>query len=208
MSEKTEIQNSGNILIVGKKRSGKTVEGIKLAIAKATAQNKLIYTYRHPNEILMAEIFGQLYGGNLTDILQFARLADAVVFCDEAHIHFTTMEKKVNDRLRAVLGLSTQRNVDVIFITHSFQFLNESLMANYIDVVVIKELHDGHWETDRKYAKKMYGDVCVKGAGEVYVHLVNLGVRRYIKSSLPSWWKDEYSKAYKTSAISDMAEIF
>lgn len=208
MSEKEEIQNSSNVLIVGKKRSGKTVEGMKIAIAKAVHQHKLIYTYRHPNEPLMKAVFGDKYGGNLTDILEFGRSKDAVVLCDEAHIHFTTMEKKVNDKLRAILGLSTQRNVDVILITHSFQFLNESLMANYIDVVIIKELHDGHWETDRRYAKKLYGDVYVKSKDEVYVHLVNLGVKRYIKSTLPKWWKEEYSHAYKTGATSDLNDLF
>lgn len=208
MSESKEIINTSNVLIVGKKRSGKTVEAFKIARAKSAANDIPIFTYRHPNDVLIGEMLGEQYAGNISSILELKRVSDCVVVIDEAHIFFNPMEKKVNAHLRDILGLSSQRGVSIIFVTHSFQFMNQTLMASYIDVVLIKQLNEDHWETDRRYAQKAYGSVFVQERDEVYVHLIHIGVKRYVKSLLPAWWQTEYSEAFKRRATSDLDFLF
>jgi len=202
------IKETSNIMIVGRKRSGKTVEGLKVAKMKAEHLGVPVYSYMAPNTDHFKEIFGDAYIGNITDVLTLKRLSHCVVLIDEAHKHFSTMERKVNNDLRDVLGLSTQMGVSLIMITHAFNFLNESLMTAYFDVVLLKELNADHWDTDRRYARMRYSSVKVRGKDELFIHIVNTGEKIYVKSRLPEWWDDKYSFSYANPQRSIYDDLF
>jgi hypothetical protein len=202
------LKTISNTIIVGRKRSGKTLEGFRLAKHRAEHNKQIIYTYKHPNPKVIETMLGDMYGGNINSILELKRVRNCVVLVDEAHNHFNTMERKVNAHLRDIMGLSTQIGVSLILITHSFMFLNESLMVAYIDSVIIKAVNDAQWEVDRRYARKLYGDIYIDGVEQAYVHLLATGYRSYITTTVPKWWKDEVSTAFASDAADDLAELF
>jgi hypothetical protein len=197
-----------NTIIIGRKRSGKTLEGFRLAKHRATHNKQLIYTYKHPNPQIITDMLGDSYGGNINSILELKRARNCVVIVDEAHNHFNTMERRVNAHLRDIMGLSTQVGVSLILITHSFMFLNESLMVAYMDSVIIKAVNDAQWEVDRRYARKLYGDIYIDGVEQAYVHILATGYRSYIETKVPKWWKDDVSTAFSVDNSNDIVDLF
>lgn len=187
------FKTQANYLIVGKKGSAKTCYGFSCMAAIHRIQQKRCYIYRFPQPEQLKKIPFKV--SNVVNLMQLYSLTDAVVLIDEAHIHFSSAEKTVNEDLRNLLSISRQNNVDFIFICHNSYFLNRSLFS-FIDVRIIKEVSPGHWDLERTYMKRLYSHVQVFGKANFFIDCDF--IRENSSFSKPEWFTDELSNAYNT----------
>lgn len=197
MAEIKLFKEQANVLIVGKKRSGKTCLGWSL-LKEFGNNDRKMYVYKHPNKDLLDELPFKVK--NLTNLKQISNLNDAVVLIDEAQKVFPIMEKTVNSQLRNILSLSAQNNICFIFICHNTYFLNRSLFT-FIDIKIIKEVNEGHWELERSYMKKLYSDYPIMGCENFFIDSDEIrGVENFEK---PPWFSEKLSFAYRVGVKED-----
>lgn len=191
------FEEQGNILIVGKKRSGKSCLG--WCFLKQYGDNKRkMYVYRYPRPELLKELPFKI--NNLVTLKQISNLTDAVILLDEAHKLFPVLEKAVNSQLRNILALSAQNNICFIFVCHNSYFLNRSLFS-FIDIKVIKEINEGHWEMERPFMKKLYETIYVMGNDNFFIDSdYHRGNEKFEK---PVWFSDKLSFAYRNESDID-----
>ncbi len=193
-SEGRLFHEQANYLIVGKKGSAKTSLGFTVMNTIHNTQKKKCYTYRFPNAKALKKIPFPVE--NIVSLNKLYHLRDAIVLIDEAHIHFSSMEKKVNEDLRNLLSISRQNNVDFVFICHNSYFLNRSLFS-FIDVKMIKEVNPQHWELERVYMRKLYSNTHIFGKGNFFLDCdYERGNQTFEK---PGWFTDEFSCAYRVN---------
>ena len=157
-----------------------------------------MYVYRHPKIEALKKLPFKVT--NINNLKQISNLTNAVIIIDEAHKVFPVLEKAVNTQLRNILSLSAQNNICFIFICHNSYFLNRSLFS-FIDIKIIKEVNEGHWELERSYMKKLYQDIPIMGVNKFFIDSDNhRGVETFNK---PKWFKDELSFAYKNEVSKD-----
>src|SRR3989344_601974 len=99
---------------------------------------------------------------NLTEMKQLRNITDGIVLIDEAHRYFSVLDKRVNVDLQEILANSRQNNAGFIFITHNSYFITRGLFS-YIDVRIIKEVPEGHWDTERTHMRALYRTTSVIG---------------------------------------------
>ena len=180
-----------NYLILGKKRSGKSALGWTTAETIHRLQGKKVYVYRYPRPELLSKIPFPVE--NITRFDKVFGLKNAVLLFEEAAKHFNVLNKKVDDKLKNLLGDSGQNNLDVIFISHSSYFINKSIFI-YIDVKMIKEIVEGAWELERPHMKKIYESHPIHGVENYY--LDSDWRREKCSFEKPQWYTDEFSTAF------------
>lgn len=191
------FKEQANVLIIGKKRSAKTSLGYCF-LKEFGSNGREMYVYRHPRPKVLEKLPFKV--NNLINIKQVSNLSNAVILIDEAHKVFPVQEKAVNSHLRDVLSLSGQNNICFIFICHNSYFINRSLFS-FIDIKVIKEVNEGHWELERPYMKKLYQSIPVMGNNRFFIDSDDFrGLESFEK---PEWFTDELSYAYKNDEQKD-----
>lgn len=191
------FKEQANVLIVGKKRSGKTCLG--WAFLKQFGDYKReMYVYRHPRPDDLSKLPFRV--NNLTNLKQVSNLTDAVILIDEAHKVFPIQEKAVNNQLRNILAVSAQNNICFIFVCHNSYFINRSLFS-FIDIKIIKEVNEGHFELERPHMKKIYENVCVMGNSQFFIDSDYL--RGNETFNRPEWFNEKLSFAYRNEVNED-----
>lgn len=191
------FEEQANVLVVGRKRSGKSCLG--WAFLKQFGEyNRKMYVYRHPRPNDLKKLPFEV--NNLINLKQVSNLTDAVILIDEAQKTFPIQEKAVNSQLRNILALSAQNNICFIFVCHNSYFLNRSLFS-FIDIKIIKEVTEGHWELERLFMKKLYENCSVMGNAYFFVDSDYMrGNERFEK---PEWFDDKLSFAYRNEVDKD-----
>jgi len=181
-----------NILICGKKGSGKTCTGYMIL----EKEKKSKYIYKCPNEDFINKLPFKVENiGNIKDLFG---LEDSVVLIDEADEEFNPAQKKINEELRLLLKLSRQNNNTLIFIVHNTYFLNRSLF-NFIDTFIFKETNEFHFEIERPHIKKMFETKAkqIRGINKAYIYTSdNAG---FVLLKKPEWYTDKLSKIYSNN---------
>lgn len=182
-----------NIVIIGKKGSGKTCLGWTFAKKIADESGRKIYIYKYPKPEKLKKLPFKVI--NITRMDLLFNITDGIVILDEAQEHFGIWAKAVNEDLKRLLSYSRQNNTCFIFICHNSYFLNRSLFS-FIDVRIIKETNENHWALERPYMSKLYSSVVVFGNDNFYID------SDYIRSNQtfekPEWFTEEFSRAYRT----------
>ena len=196
------FEEQGNMIIVGKKRVGKTLLGWLLSL-KFSKFNRQIYVYRFPKPHLLKTFPFNII--NITEMSQISNLRDAVILIDEAHRVFPVGEKRVNGQFRNILADSGQNNLCVILVCHNSYFINRSLFS-FIDIKCIKETNEGHWELERPYMKKLYQDILIKGKNKFYIDSDYIkGIKTY---DCPKWYTKEISNCYSVVRAGEEVDFF
>ena len=203
------LVNVGNVFGVGAQRQGKTIAGFQIAVEKAKHLRQPIYSFKHANPMLLEEMLGEWYFGDIDDINLLLWMQDCVIVCDEAHKTFTSMSRIMNQKLANILSTSNQKAMSIIFISQNFDVMPEQLMINYIDVVFIKKMiPNAIQESSRRYAKNRYSDVAHKDKKTIFFHVTGTGERAMLKCDVPEWWLDDVSQAYKKIPTDRAQTIF
>lgn len=187
-----------NTIIVGKKGSAKTVWAWSFAEKTARMSKRKLYVFEHPRPELLKTMPFEVR--NITRIDAMFNITDGVIILDEAHEKFNVLDKRVNEDLKILLSRSRQNNTCFIFVCHNSYFVNRSLFS-FIDVRVIKEVNEKHWELERPHMKKLYEDIHIFGKDGFYID--SDYVKGYKTFQKPEWWKEEYSNAYRTMTSKD-----
>lgn len=182
-----------NFLIIGKKGSGKSAVGWSI-LQTQNANSRPAYVFRCPRTQLLKTL--PFTVKNLTLISQLFHLRDSVCLVDETNIHFDAKNKTINDDLKQILQLGRQNNTTFIFIVHNSYVFNRGLFA-YLDVRIIKEVNEDHWEIERPHMKALYRTVRVSGKENMYIDSDDF--RGYAVTVLPVWYSEEFSKMYRQS---------
>jgi hypothetical protein len=195
--EQTEIElynEQTNTIIIGKKGSAKTTLGWALAEKNHRLTKRKIYLFNHPRPDLITKAKLPFDVINVTKLEALFNITDGVVLIDEAHEVFNVLDKRVNEDLKILLSRSRQNNTCFIFICHNSYFLNRSLFS-FVDVKIIKEVNEKHWELERPHMKKLYEDVHVFGKEDFFIDSDYLKGNKTFQK--PKWWKEELSTAYR-----------
>lgn len=183
-----------NYLVLGKKGSGKSALSWKVAETIQQVQGKAVYVYRYPRPELLKKIPFEVE--NIVNFSHLFNLTNAVLLFDEAHKWFSVLQKKIDERLKNLLGDSRQNDIDCVFCCHNSYFINRSLFT-FIDVKMIKEVNEGHWELERPHMKKLYENFPVHGPENYFIDCDwERGKTSFEK---PPWYTDEFSNAFRVS---------
>lgn len=186
------MKEAKNILIIGKKGVGKSQTGWEIMQAQH-AEGRPAFMYRCPQPQLLKKVPFKV--DNITTLNQLFHLRDSVCIVDEANIHFDAKNKQINDDLKQILQLSRQNNTTFIFIVHNSYVFNRGLFA-YIDIKIIKETNEGHWELERPHMKTLYQSIRPSGKENAYVDSEEF--KGYTKCHKLEWYTDEFSNMYRT----------
>jgi len=196
------FKEQANIVIIGKKRSGKTLLGWLLSL-KFGKYGRKLYVFKFPKPELLKKLPFEVT--NVTQISQISNLRDAVLLIDEAHRVFPVGEKRVNGQFRDILSVSGQNNLCIILVCHNSYFINRSLFS-FIDIKCIKETNEGHWELERTYMKKLYQDILIKGKNKFYIDSDEIkGIQTY---DCPKWYTKEMSECYSITKSGKVEDFF
>lgn len=185
----TEAQN---FLVLGKKGSGKSNTGWAILQTQHLKADRPAYVYRCPQPELLKKIPFKVT--NLSNLSQMFHLRDSACLVDEANIYFDVRNKQVNDDLKRLLQHSRQNNTTFIFIVHDSYVFNRGLFP-YLDVKIIKELNEGHWDLERRHMRAMYKNVRVAGKENMYIDSEDMS--EYVQTPLLKWWTEEFSNMYR-----------
>ena len=179
-----------NFLIIGKKGSGKTALGFKLLEDISIFRNA--YVFRFPKPELLKKL--PFKCENITSMKELKNLTDGVCLIDEAHRYFNVLNKSVNEELKDILSNSRQNNTSFIFVTHNSYFITRGLFS-YIDVRIIKEVNEGHWEIDRPHMKKLYSKIDINNPKDYFIDSDYMRGRK--RFELMEWYDEKFTTAYR-----------
>jgi len=184
------FSDPANFLIIGKKGSGKTALGFKFL--EDISIFREAYVFRFPKPELLDKL--PFVVKNITTLKQLYNLTDSCCLIDEAHRYFDVLNKSVNEELKELLANSRQNNCSFIFVTHNSYFITRGIFS-YVDVRIIKEVNEGHWDTDRPHMKKLYSKVKIDKAKDYFIDSDFIrGIKQF---QLMTWFDDDFTLAYK-----------
>jgi DNA replication protein DnaC len=183
-----------NFIIIGKKGSGKTALAWSLAKKISDLGNRKICVFNYPLPSILKKLPFKVK--NVTKIEHTFNLTDSIVIIDESHEVFNVVDKKINNKLKTLLSKSRQNNTCFIFICHNSYFVNRSLFS-FIDVKILKEVNDGHFELERKHIKRLYEDIVVFGKENFYID--SDYVRGHQRFEKPEWFSEDMSISYRSN---------
>ena len=192
-SEESIYTEQCNFVIVGKKGSAKTTLSWAIAEKVNRLSKRKIYVYNFPKPKLLEKLPFKVINVKRLDAL--FNITDGVIIIDESHEIFNVLDKRVNQDLKILLSHSRQNNTNFIFICHNSYFVNRSLFS-FVDVKIIKEVNEKHWELERPYMKKLYEDIHIFGKSNFYID--SDYVKGYKTFNIPSWWNEDMSNAYRS----------
>jgi len=196
------FKEQANVLVIGKKRSGKTCLAFAF-LEQFGKYDRKMYVYKFPRPELLEELPFEV--NNLTNLKQINNLKNAVVFIDESEKIFPILEKTVNQQLRNILSLSGQNNICFIFVCHNSYFINRSLFS-FIDIKVIKEVNESHWFLERPHMAKLYENYPVLGVEKFFIDSdYYRGMETFEK---PEWFSDKLSYGYSNFTKDDFFKKF
>jgi len=181
-----------NFLVIGKKGSGKSMTGWSVLQTQHIKGARPAYVYNCPKPKLLNKIPYDVT--NLTQFSQLFHLRNSVCLIDEANIYFDVKNKQINDDLKVLLQLSRQNDTTFIFIVHNSYVFNRGLFG-YIDVKIIKEVTEGHWDLERTHMYKLYKGVRVSGKENMYIDCE--ATKGYARTEMLDWYDDEFSNIYR-----------
>ena len=179
-----------NFLVIGKKGSGKTALGFKLL--EDISLFRKTYFFRFPKPELLKKLPFECE--NITSMKQLQNLTDGVCLIDEAHRYFDVLNKSVNEELKEILANSRQNNMSFIFVAHNSYFITRGLFS-YIDIRIIKEVNEGHWETDRPHMKKLYSKINIDKPEDYFIDGDYMRGKKRFK--LMDWYDEVFTTAYR-----------
>ena len=195
------IANSQIILILGKRRSGKTALGLKLLELKlksAKSSNLRAYSYKYPVDLPEVE--------KITDIK--AVKPDSILFIDEIGIWFPSKRhmKKKHLTLGELLYLAGQKNITLIGTVQNSLTTDINVIRN-IDTLIVKELSLMQLRTERKFIVDILENA--KDALEFFppternkfAYIYSDQFRGLVQFNLPSFWSEKYSFPYKVMKL-------
>lgn len=182
-----------NTIVVGKKNSAKTTFAWTLAENINKISGRKVYVFNHPRPDLIVKANLPFEVTNITKLDALFDVTDGIVIVDEAQEVFNYLEKKVNEELKSLLARSRQNNTCFIFICHNSYFLNRSLFS-FVDIKVIKEVNEKHWELERPHMKKLYEHLHIFGKKNFFID--SDYVKGYQMFEKPEWWSEDLSLAY------------
>src|SRR3990167_8593229 len=185
-------RQQANYLILGKKGSGKSSLAWYVMEMIYLIQKKKCYVYKFPKPELLEKLPFKVR--NIAQLNDLYRITDGVVLIDEAHQYFDVLNKKTNEKLKNILAISRQNNTDFIFCCHNSYFITRNLFS-FIDVKMIKEVNEGHWELERTHMKKLYEYREVKGIDRVYIDCDYDSSEKTVGK--PEWFTEDISLAYR-----------
>ena len=192
------IANSQIILILGKRRSGKTALGLKLLELKLKSTKLKAYSYKYPVDLPEVE--------KITDIK--AVRPDSILFIDEIGIWFPSKRhmKKKHLTLGELLYLAGQKNITLIGTVQNSLTTDINVIRN-IDTLIVKELSLMQIRTERKFIVDILENA--KDALEFFppternkfAYIYSDQFRGLVQFSLPSFWSEKYSFPYKVMKL-------
>jgi hypothetical protein len=182
-----------NTMIIGRKGSAKTTLGWTFAEKIHRISGRKIYMFNHPRPDLIIKANLPFEVTNITKLDALFNVTDGVVLVDEAQEVFNFLEKKVNEELKSLLSRSRQNNTCFIFICHNSYFLNRSLFS-FVDIKIIKEVNEKHWELERVHMKKLYEHLHIFGKENFFID--SDYAKGYQMFQKPKWWTEDLSLAY------------
>lgn len=201
------FKNQTNILLIGRRGSGKTALGFSILLNIAKKQKKKMFLYKHPNiETVQKGISKEIQ--NVTRFEELCNLTDAVVMVDETGREFDTIEKKINMRLRKILSLSRQNNISFIFIAQSGEMINKSLFS-LIDCYIFKQVNRNHFETERRHIKKLYEEevMQITTKGRYFIDYPEGDIYGFYPCSVPNFYTEKISNSYRLKPKKELFKI-
>ena len=199
------IPETGVILILGERGSGKSV--LAYSILEYFCNKRNLFVFRFPRPEILPSFIQVTYDPDFPD--------GGVVLVDEAYITFSARKamSRKNKFIDMLNGLARQKDLLVIYITQDSTRVDVNIIRS-ADVLMIKRLSKRQVEFERKelksWLKKVKEAIDRIGSLEeirrsVYVDSDIFGkefsgiVRNCI--TLPSFWSEEISKAWRNISL-------
>lgn len=193
---------STHIVILGKRREGKTSLGFEILRWHKEMNNKEILIYRFPKpEILPRWI------RNINNVREIG--CNQVILIDEASndLDQYSYQKQSNRFLSQLLKRAGQTNTSFIFVDHNSGFLNKN-MLRMIDIWILKKNTEFAVEDERKFVRALYSRMLWEPKiNEYFVH--SEGYEGILKFSTPEFFTEELSTGFDIGnrQVIDMNEL-
>ena len=188
------------IVITGKRRSGKTALAFRIAENLTKKLKKTPYVLNFPTDNLPKK-FKKKYS------IEFVPI-DSIVLIDEAGILFHQREtrKKTHVNLSKLLQICSQKNLHTITTVQNSANIDIDVLRQ-TDIFMIKKPSLFQLKFERKALKDLflkaekYFEKVNPNNQNAFVYVFSDEFEGLLKFSLPSFWKDEISYAWKNVKI-------
>jgi hypothetical protein len=184
------------LLILGKRGSGKTAFGMKLAEMFHHEARKKIYTLGYESAKLPSW---------LKKVASIEAIPNnSISLLDEGAVFFSSREsmKNPNKELSKLMAIARHKNLTLILITQNSGLIDINVLR-LADTILLKEPSLLQAEFERKAIKDMYAKVVPmfkdKQNKKPYVYVWDDEFEGMLKSGLPAFWTEEISNSFKNA---------
>lgn len=188
------LRNSLILLILGKRGSGKTAFGMKLAELFHIETKKNVYTLGYESAELPAWLKKV---DSIDDIPN-----NSIALLDEGAVFFSSREsmKNPNKALSKLMAIARHKNLTLLLITQNSGLIDVNVLR-LADTILLKEPSLLQSKFERKAIKEMYEKVEPffkdKQNKKAYVYVWDDDFEGMLKSGLPSFWTDDISNSFR-----------